>query len=247
MFDEHQKQQIEEMLEDMLRQKSSRLTYQSDILPKTIKKRHLEDTIMTGTAGTAGDLVLWDASGNLVDGPTPPSGTIVGTTDTQTLTNKTLTSPVINFGDSAPSINPVFNARLSGNQENLTDSTWTTVTLNAEEFDVGGDFDAAGSNDFTVPVTGYYLLTSNVTFETTSVIADKRYASRLYKNGTTEIANTFIHSSIASTISCQISNIVKLTATDTIVLQAIASAGVGTVDILAGRQYTYFSGHLLSV
>ena len=52
-------------------------------------------TLITGTAGTANDLSIWNADGDLVDGPTPPSGTIVGTTDTQTLTNKTLTSPVI--------------------------------------------------------------------------------------------------------------------------------------------------------
>ena len=49
-----------------------------------------DGTLITGTAGTSGDLSQWDANGDLVDGPTPPSGTIVGTTDTQTLTNKTI-------------------------------------------------------------------------------------------------------------------------------------------------------------
>ena len=44
--------------------------------------------LVTGTAGTASDLAIWNGDGDLVDGPTPPSGTIVGTTDTQTLTNK---------------------------------------------------------------------------------------------------------------------------------------------------------------
>lgn len=47
-------------------------------------------TIVSGTAGTSGDLAIWDANGDIVDGPTPPSGTIVGHTDTQTLTNKTI-------------------------------------------------------------------------------------------------------------------------------------------------------------
>ena len=49
-----------------------------------------DTTLVSGTAGTASDLAIWNGDGDLVDGPTPPTGTIVGTTDTQTLTNKTL-------------------------------------------------------------------------------------------------------------------------------------------------------------
>jgi hypothetical protein len=55
----------------------------------------LDGIIISGTAGTSGDLAVWNADGDLIDGPTPPTGTIIGTSDTQTLTNKTLTSPVI--------------------------------------------------------------------------------------------------------------------------------------------------------
>ena len=49
-----------------------------------------DTTLVTGTAGTNGDLAQWNVDGDLVDGPTPPSGTIVGTSDTQTLSGKTL-------------------------------------------------------------------------------------------------------------------------------------------------------------
>lgn len=51
-----------------------------------------------------------------------PTGTIVGTTDTQTLTNKTITSPVnstVSFSGTTPTLNlasgNIFNGQLSGN------------------------------------------------------------------------------------------------------------------------------------
>lgn len=68
------------------------------------------EVAVSGTAGTSGDLSVWDANGNLVDGPTPPSGTIIGTTDTQTLTNKTLdadNNTVTNIGASEVNSNIV--------------------------------------------------------------------------------------------------------------------------------------------
>jgi hypothetical protein len=59
--------------------------------------------ISTVTSGTAPFVVLSDTqvtnlNASLLRGKVPPSGNIVGTTDTQTLTNKTLTSPIINGG-----------------------------------------------------------------------------------------------------------------------------------------------------
>jgi hypothetical protein len=56
--------------------------------------------ISTVTSGTAPLVVLSDTqvtnlNASLLRGKVPPSGTIVGTTDTQTLTNKTLISPTI--------------------------------------------------------------------------------------------------------------------------------------------------------
>lgn len=68
----------------------------SNIATSALKtKSGSDDTVITGTAGTNGDLSQWNADGDLVDGPTPPTGDIVGTTDTQTLTNKTLTTPTL--------------------------------------------------------------------------------------------------------------------------------------------------------
>ena len=72
--------------------------------------------ISTVTSGTAPLTVtsttqVFNLNASLLAGKTPPAGDIVGTTDTQTLTNKTLTSPVISsivngaFSLTVPSVN----------------------------------------------------------------------------------------------------------------------------------------------
>jgi len=62
-----------------------------------------EKFISTVTSGTAPFVVLSDTqvtnlNASFLRGKVPPTGDIIGTTDTQTLTNKTLTSPTINGG-----------------------------------------------------------------------------------------------------------------------------------------------------
>jgi hypothetical protein len=70
------------------------------------KARTLGNFVSTGNPLADGSLTASDISGlaavatsgsytDLTNEPTAPSGTIVGTTDTQTLTNKTLTTPVL--------------------------------------------------------------------------------------------------------------------------------------------------------
>jgi len=145
---------------------------------------------VTGTAGTDGNLVEWNIDGDVVDGPTPPSGDIVGTSDTQTLTNKTLTAPVI-----TPSINT---------------QTGTTYTLVLTDQSKIVELNNASANTVTIPTnasvaypTGTQIMISQIGAGLTSVEGDtgvtvngvsagsvdsqgQWYALALYKRATNE-------------------------------------------------------------
>lgn len=110
-----------------------------------------------------------------------PSGTIVGTSDSQTLTNKTLTSPTINSATIAsPTItSPTVTGTIAGGptitkptingsiQAYTTDSDGATVT-----------FDMAASNIHTVTLAG------NRTLAVSNVSVGQAFVIRLVQDGT---------------------------------------------------------------
>jgi hypothetical protein len=103
--------------------------------------------ISTFTSGTAPFVVLSDTqvtnlNASFLRGKVPPSGNIVGTTDTQTLTNKTLTSPIINGGS------------FSSAGITFTGSTSGTTTLQAS---------AVASGVITLPAVTATLVGRNTT------------------------------------------------------------------------------------
>lgn len=88
--------------------------------------------------GTANALLAFDGSGNASE-LTPPAGSLVGTTATQTLTNKTLTAPVLDGGYSeevyalsgtGPALDP---ANGSIQTHTLSGNTTYTDSLSAGE------------------------------------------------------------------------------------------------------------------
>ena len=127
-------------------------------------------------------------------------------------------------------------------QLNLTDATFTKVLLDTETYDVGGNF---ASNTFTAPVDGYYSVHANVGY--TQVIASKRYHAAVYKEAAIYSES---HTSIGTDTSDLIvhhSDIIPLTATDTLELYARADVGANTVDLLTGAGNTFMTVHLISV
>lgn len=125
-----------------------------DIGTSSLKTRTgVDAAVVTGTAGTSGDLVLWNADGDVVDGPTPPSGTIVGTTDTQTLTNKTLGSgTAVDLGSDAQG--DILYRNSSGNLARLGIGSTDQVLTVASGLPSWQDAQGGGSSGQSVILTG---------------------------------------------------------------------------------------------
>ena len=160
---------------------------------------------------------------------------------TQTLTNKTLTNPVINYTDTSLSINVKCRVSLGTAQNNIAANTWTKVLLDTESYDIGGDF---ASYKFTAPVTGYYFVTGSVLWNTKQV--DSHYDMAIYKNGV-GIANAYIVPGGNYYINPNISDVVYLGEDDYLELYARTADSTATSDITANAAQTFMSVHLLSI
>ncbi len=130
----------------------------------------------------------------------------------------------------------------SSNQSNITDGVTTQVVLGAESYDVGGDFT---SNEFTVPVTGYYLVIGQIMFS--SVTVDDRYMGLIYKNSASVAIATELNGGSTSQAYVNPSTIDYFSAADTISLYCRLDGTDGGVDITSGANNTFLSIHLLSV
>jgi hypothetical protein len=72
-----------------------------------------------------------------------------------------------------------FSVGLSGNQT-LTNNTWTKITFDSEEFDVGSNF---ASNKFTAPSAGKYVFTHAIYMWISGGSDWENYSIKFYKNG----------------------------------------------------------------
>ena len=133
---------------------SSALVGISDTQTLTNKTISADDNTLSGLA--ASSFVISDASGN-IDGAASqkaiPSGAVVGTTDTQTLTNKTLTSPELT---TAPYVNGSYRANIvavSALDIDCSLGNYFTKTISANSTFTFSSVPASRSFSFTLELT----------------------------------------------------------------------------------------------
>lgn len=157
---------------------------------------------------------------------------------------KTLSDDLIFSGNKIIQTNVKSRAYLSSDQLNIAHATATQVLLDAESYDVGSDF---ASNKFTVPVNGYYIIFYSVTWKNGTIIADKRYMSRVIKNGVDNLLSDNKHSSNTAQLTCSGGGLLYLEAGYELTLECYHDAGENTPDIVGTESSTYMTVHLISV
>ena len=208
-------------------------------------------TFTFATAPATGDIII--AVYQFTTGSTGNADTLDGLhgasyatiTGIETLTNKTLTNPTINFTDKAVTQGVLVKAYLGSQQANITDLTTTVISLDTEVFDIGSDFNT-GTYRFTAPVNGYYLVSGMITFENT--ITDKTYQASIREGGSTVVCTSAVTSAVNVALSATLpATILYLEATNYLELTTYLSVGANTVDIKEGERYTFLNIILLSI
>jgi len=193
--------------------------------------------------------ITWSQA--IIDALTAEHGTD-GTHDTtkvvdlataQTLTNKTLTNPTINFTDKNITMNVKCAVTLGTDQNNITATTFTRVLFDTEVYDTGSDFDTV-NHRFTAPVSGYYLVNLGISWS--SPVADTYYSCAVYVNGTrVDRTWSFFHASAINFLTSSVSAVVYVAAGQYIEGYVYHTGGADTPDLRSGR--TYMDITLLSI
>ena len=140
---------------------------------------------------------------------------------------------------------PAFEAYLSSDQTGLTDSTYTKVEFDTEQFDTDGTYDNSTNYRFTPAVAGKYFIYANVCLQTTGGNELDLGISAIYKNGTLETA-AILNPQSTSMLSANVPvfGTIDLNTTDYIEIFAyITRTSGGSRDIKSASERTKFGAY----
>ena len=166
-----------------------------------------------------------------------------------TLKNNSVTTPAI--VDASVTVGKLTNpykfcAYRSATGPTVPAATWTTIVLDAEEFDTNSDFNTANGR-FTAPLDGYYQIDVQVALASTGFTSGANAVGAIYKNGSSIIqsASTVGSGSATAQPRFNMSRLFKLTAGDYLEIKAYISEDGRTIS--NGINANYMSGHLVSL
>jgi hypothetical protein len=138
---------------------------------------------------------------------------------------------------------PAFSAYLSGSNQTVGSSTYTKVTLNAEEFDTASCFDSTTNYRFTPNVAGYYFISAE-SWVNSPGTNPSSITNCLYKNGSIyKQADEYGAANVNGGVT--VSSLVYLNgSTDYVEFYIYATGGISSNYTFAGVTYTYMSGFL---
>lgn len=145
---------------------------------------------------------------------------------------------------------PAFSAYLSGSNQVIGSSTYTKITLNAEDFDVGGAFNATSSTIGTAPaysfnpqVAGYYFISAEGWVNSPGT-NPSQITTLLYKNGSVyKQADLYGAANVNGGVT--VSSLIYLNgSTDYVEFYMYATSGTSGNYTFANSTYTYMSGFL---
>jgi|688.fasta_scaffold1076323_1 hypothetical protein len=144
----------------------------------------------------------------------------------------------------ASNLAPAFSAYASTNTT-ITNSTWTKVAINTENFDTNNNFDSTTNYRFTPTIAGYY----QINFTCTTVASNNNgywHYGAVYKNGSNYISATSVFpSGDIQNFTNNLSQVIYMNgSSDYLEFYVNVYAASGTVLYGGGSTTTLASGYL---
>jgi hypothetical protein len=163
--------------------------------------------------------------------------TLVGRATTDTLTNKTLGSTVVQASNAAPAFS-AYQSTLNAVALNV----YTKLSFQTELFDTNNNFDSTTNYRFTPTVTGYYQFSGSVFMSTGS---GTRVGLLIYKNGVINCSSYGTGGSISGGSSQQITALLYANGTTDYFELYVLQDGIASVNTAASANLTYFQAAMI--